>query len=92
MNTTPFEDITKTMESNTQSSPLGFILFIKKKVHILKKKNDSGIIMTSFFCQSEGHRSEGKSIWEDTDLSEKRFQRTHICGVKGHGFGGTVIL
>ena len=34
MNTTPFEVKTKTMESNTQSIPLGFILFIKKKVHI----------------------------------------------------------
>jgi len=34
--------------------------------------------MTSFFCQSEGHRSEGKSIWEDTNLIEKRFQRTQI--------------
>jgi len=43
--------------------------------------------MTSFFCQSEEHRSEGKSIWEDTDLSEKRFQRTQICAVKGYGFG-----
>ena len=52
----------------------------------------SPIIMTSFFCQSERHRSEGKSIWEDTYLSEKRFQRTQICAVKGHGFGGTVIL
>jgi hypothetical protein len=39
-----------------------------------------------------GHGSEGKSIWEDTDLSEKRFQSTQICAVKGHRFGGTVIL
>ena len=48
--------------------------------------------MTSFFCESEGHRSEGNSIWEDTGLSEKRFHRTQICAVKGHGFGGTVVL
>jgi hypothetical protein len=39
------------------------------------------IIMTSFFCQSEGNRSEGKSIWGDTDLSEKRFEYLRrVCG------------
>ena len=48
--------------------------------------------MMSFFCQSEGHRYEGKSIWEDTTLGEKRFQRTQICVVKCLGFGGIVIL
>jgi len=50
------------------------------------------LLWQSFFCQSEGHRTEVKSIWEDTDLSEKRFQRTQICAVKGHAFGSTVIL
>lgn len=51
------------------------------------------------FCQSEGHGSNGKSIWEDTDLSEKPFQkdtdlrakRTWIWGHSkfiGYGFVG----
>jgi hypothetical protein len=46
----------------------------------------------------EEHRSQGKSIWEDTELSEKRFQRTDLRGKRtwiwgysnfiGHGFVG----
>jgi hypothetical protein len=75
----------------------GYVFAAKRRKGISKDLNPDSLwidmpFLIQIASQSEGHRSEGKSIWEDTDLSEKRFQRTQICMVKGHRFGGTVIL